>query len=85
MKTKQKKTERKREEQKENLNNTTKGKTKRTIQYIEGLEPLMSWTTTQKQKFDNKIEKALRATTANGMLKAIGYRYNKTPRIYERI
>ena len=69
----------------ENLWNLDKGKTKKVIEYISGLEPFPSWSPVEISLFEKRVFHALEQKTANMMLIHIGYVYGHRPVIYSYV
>ena len=73
----------------ENLWNAKEGKTRKVIEYINNLEPLVRWDSRDElskiKEFHRRIGVALSKTTANDMLKSIGYRFERRPGMFNTI
>lgn len=75
----------KRRHDKENLYNLAEHKTRRTIAYVNRLEPKLSWELTELKKFNKIIAEALGKATANEMLDVIGFNQTGTDGVYDYI
>ena len=70
---------------KENLWNVTRHKSRKTSEFIESLEPRLSWDRKQELRFRSEIAEALSKHEANEKLEYIGYNPQRKPDLYTRI
>ena len=67
------------------LYNLTIRKMRRVRDYINNLIHLDTWENKTRERFYEFKEKILLMNNANDMLDAIGYNYNKKPKIYDTL
>ncbi len=70
----------------ENLWNLKIKKTKKVIEFLDTLEPTPNiWKHYQIKKFNKELKRAKECVTSNEMLKIVGYRPKKRPKLYDDI